>query len=202
MGNFGGWLQRTENSAVNNALSHLVTDRRDKNKDVLNSFSSLLGNCYLMAMTLRTQKIPFLPIPVSLGKWEVSKLSKGRFCTCPSFPQLQFGSEHLLSVFFFRSRQSFNSACAAAELRMCWVVAPFQGWHLEPSLSWAVLGHFGVKALLEVRGCVAIQHSIVAFREHNVENSVEYFLLDLKILVCSSMGTSSVCIANVQIPID
>lgn len=98
MGNFSGWLQRTENSAVSNALSCLVTDRTVKNKDVLNSFSSLLGNCHLMGHW--TQKIPFLPIPVSLGKWGVSKLSKGRFCTCPSFPQLQFGSQHLFSVVF------------------------------------------------------------------------------------------------------
>lgn len=37
------------------------------------------------------------------------------------------------------------------------------------------------------------------FTEQNIEKSAEYFKLDLKILVCSSMGASQVCISNVQI---
>lgn len=154
MGNFSGWLQRTESSAVNNALSHLVTERRVKNKDVLNSFSSLLGNCHLMGHS-EHKKSHFLP---SLFHW-----GSGKFLSHP-----KISSEHvpLTSVAiwlrasflsgFIRWRQTFSSACAAAELRVCWVVAPLQESQLEPSLSWAVLGHFGVKALLEVRGCVAI----------------------------------------------
>lgn len=74
LGNFSGWLQRTENSAVNNALSPLVTDRTVKNKDVLNSFSSLLGNCHLMGHS-EPKKSHFFP---SLFHW-----GSGKFLSCP-----------------------------------------------------------------------------------------------------------------------
>lgn len=122
MGNFSGWLQRTESSAVNNALSHLVTERTIKNKDVLNSFSSLLGNCHLMGHS-EHKKSHFLP---SLFLW-----GSGKFLSCP-----KIGSEHVpltsVSIWlresflsgFSRWGQTFSSACAAAELRVCWVVAP------------------------------------------------------------------------------
>lgn len=129
MGNFSGWLQRTENSAVNNALSRLVTARAVKNKDVLNSFSSLLGNCHLMGYSEHKKNILFLPIPVSLGKWEVSELSRGRFCARPSFSQLQFVSEHLSVVLQGRDRLS-----VLLVQQQSWGCAGW--WHLEPSLSW------------------------------------------------------------------
>lgn len=74
MGNFSGWLQRTESSAVNNALSRLVTDRAVKNKDVLNSFSSLLGNCHLMEHS-EHKKSHFFPSPFHWGS--------GKFLSCP-----------------------------------------------------------------------------------------------------------------------
>lgn len=82
MGNFSGWLQRTENSAVNNALSRLVTARAVKNKDVLNSFSSLLGNYHLMGYSEHKKKSYFFP---SLFHW-----GSGKFLSCP-----EAGSVHV-----------------------------------------------------------------------------------------------------------
>lgn len=140
MGNFSGWLQRTENSAVNNALSRLVTNRTVKNKDVLNSFSSLLGNYHLMGYS-EHKKNPISSHPCFTGEvgsfWAVQ-----RQVLCRSLlPSVAVWLRASSLRGFARYRQTFSSACAAAELRMCWEVAPLQGWHLEPSLSWQCWGH-------------------------------------------------------------
>lgn len=97
MGNFSGWLQRTEKSAVNNALSHLVTDRTFKNKDVLNSFSSLLGNCHLMGHSEHKKSHVF----PSLFHW-----GSGKFLSCPKADSIR------VSPFFSCSlAQSIFSQC-------------------------------------------------------------------------------------------
>lgn len=175
MGNFSGWLQRTESSAVNNTLSHLVTDRTVKN-NVLNSFSSLLGNCYLMGHS-EHKKSHFFP---SLFHW-----GSGKFLSCP-----KAGSEHVppyLSCSFAQSIFSQWFSQVETDFQFCLCSSRAEGvlgGGTTPGLAAGALPVLGSAGSLWGEGTAQGQGVCGNLMLHSgiqrTECWNEYFLLDLK----------------------
>lgn len=148
MGNFSGWLPRTENSAVNNALSHLVTDRTVK--DVLNSFSSLLGNCPLMGHS-EHKKSHFFPSLFHRGS--------GKFLSCPKAcsvrvpPYLSCNlAQSIFSQWFFQVETDFQFCLCSSRAEGVLGGGTTPGVTTGALLVLGRAGSLWGEALLEVRG--------------------------------------------------